>query len=69
MKQQDDTGTPRPSHILDTIALGSILVFASVMPPLTSEPAADEQPPDGMTPPGDAPSDRARPGPAVPAAG
>lgn len=39
MDAQEMHRTPRDGRFLDTVALGSMLVFASVMPPLGSDEA------------------------------
>lgn len=38
MDQHDTQGTQRDGRFLDTVALGSMLVFASVMPPICQDP-------------------------------
>jgi hypothetical protein len=39
MDSQEMHGTPRDGQFLDTVAFGSMLVFASVMPPLGADEA------------------------------
>jgi hypothetical protein len=40
-----ETNHPRSQHFLDTVAFGSLLVFASVMPPRSPQDAASRQVP------------------------
>ena len=40
MEAQEMHRTPRDAQFLDTVALGSMLVFASVMPPFDPDEAA-----------------------------
>jgi hypothetical protein len=40
MNAQETHGAPRDTRFLDTVALGSMLVFASVMPPLDPDEGA-----------------------------
>ena len=37
MNERETRGTGRHQHVLDTIELGSLLVFASVMPAMASD--------------------------------
>ena len=67
MDAQEMHGTPRDGRFLDTVALGSMLVFASVMPPLgtdeTTAAAVDDYGPDdarAIEEPGGRPADRRR---------
>lgn len=68
MEQHEMRGTHRDDNFLDTVAFGSMLVFASVMPPLgpdtiesDSQPMGQSSSPDDLLDhkPGAIPTERA----------